>query len=313
MNALLEPWRDYPLDAFWTVATGFGVAAACGLLGVFVVLRRLALIGDALSHSILPGLVIAFLLAGSRATGPMFVGGLVAGLATVGLVEWLRQRAGIRGDAAIGIVFSTLFAFGVVLVQVFADHVDLDADCILHGEIAFVPLAEPLVVLGTVLGPLPAVRLLIVLGVVVTLIVVFYKELLLTSFDDALAAALGLRPGLFRWGLSAILATVIVSSFEMVGAILVTAMIVFPGATALLLTPRLPRVLFGTVVLALLYALGGYHLGLWLNASIAGAMTTVALVIFLGVWLLGPAHGLVPRWWRRTRRQRVGSAVGAGV
>jgi len=302
VNLLLEPWRDYPLDALWTVLTGFGVAAACGLLGVFVVLRRLALIGDALSHSVLPGLVLAFLIVGSRATGALFAGGLAAGLATVGLVEWLRHHGGVRSDAALGIVFSTLFALGVVLIQVFAGHVDLDADCVLHGEIAFVALAEPAVVFGRSLGPLPAVRLLAVLGVVGTLLALFYKELLLTTFDEALAASLGFRPGLVRWLLALLLAVVIVSSFEMVGAILVVAMIVFPGATALLLSQRMPGVLAWTLVLAAVYALAGYHLGVALDASIAGAMTTVALVLFLAVWLLGPHHGLL------TRRRRLNAA-----
>lgn len=299
MNLLIEPWREFPADAFWTVATGFGVAAACGLLGIFVVLRRLALIGDALSHSVLPGLVLAFLLVGSRSTGPLFVGGLAAGLATVGLVEWLRHRGGVRPDAALGIVFSGLFALGVVLVQVFAAHVDLDADCILHGEIAFVPLAEPMVLFGLELGPLPAVRMLLVLAAVAILVTVFYKELLLTSFDEALAASLGFHPGVFRWALSAVLAVVIVSSFEMVGAILVVAMIVFPGATALLLCQRMPGVIAWTIVLSAIYALGGYHLGMALDASIAGAMTTVALALFILVWLLGPTHGILIQANRR--------------
>ncbi len=291
----ITPWTDYWESTLAIVAMGFFVTLGCGLAGMFVVLRRMSLVGDAISHSVLPGIVLAFLITGSRSTPAMFTGAVLAGALAVVLIEVVHRRSRVKPDAAIGIVFSTLFAAGVVMVSLFADKVDLDTDCLLYGEIAFTGLAEPVTVAGLPLGPLPVVRMGVVTGLVALGVVAFYKELLVTSFDSGLAGSLGLKPAVFHYGLALVLAVVIVSAFESVGAILVIAMLIFPGATALLLFERLPRALFFLLVPALVYPLGGLHLATWLNCSIAGAMTVVAGLAFLAAWVLGPRRGLLSR------------------
>src|SRR5688500_13052666 len=181
-------------------------------------LRRMALVGDAISHSVLPGIAIAFLVSGSRGSVPMFIGALLAGVVTSVIMEAIDRNSRIKQDAAIGIAFTTLFAIGVILISVFAGQVDLDQECVLYGEIGSVPLEEATVIGGHALGPAALVRMAAVMLATVFLIVLFYKELLLSSFDPALAASLGVNPTIMHYGLMSWLSVVVVSAFESVGA-----------------------------------------------------------------------------------------------
>ncbi|HQU08478.1 MAG: hypothetical protein B7X06_01120 [Verrucomicrobia bacterium 21-51-4] len=280
------PWTDGLSSYGWVMLGGFLVAAACGLVGNFLILRRMALIGDAMSHGLLPGLVVAFLVFQTRSSLAMLVGAIVAGLVTTGLIEIIEKQARVKADAALGVVFTSLFAFGVVLISLFADHVDLDADCVLYGELAFVPLAQSVSIFGLAI-PKPIVQLGCVC--VVSSIVVWglYKELVVVCFDKGYARALGLPVSTIHYTLMLLVSLALVASFEAVGVILVIAMLVFPGATAGLVSTRLPRILAITVLLAALYAILGLHLALYLDASIAGCMAVVAIAIFVGVWLVG--------------------------
>lgn len=283
-RVMIAPWTE-DLELFgWVGLMGFAVAAACGLVGNYLILRRMALMGDAVSHSILPGLVIAFLWSGSRGTGPMFLGALAAGVVTTVIIEAIHQKTRVKQDAAIGIAFSTLFALGVLLISIYAEQVDLDAECVLYGELVFVPL-EPMVEVGSlVLGPLSFVRMAGVLLVVGLLIVGFYKELLVTSFDSGLARSLGINPTWAHYGLMAILSIVVVSAFEAVGAILVIAMLILPGATASLLTRTLSRMHFIAIIHAALSAWLGVSLGVWLDCSIGAAMVVAGAGLFGLAW-----------------------------
>ncbi len=128
------------LNDFWIILTGALVASSCALLGCFLILRKMAMIGDAISHAVLPGIVIAFLISGSRASVPMLIGAALIGVLTTFLIEFVSKKARMQNDAAIGLVFTFMFALGIILLTLFADKMDLDADCVLHGEILFVPL-----------------------------------------------------------------------------------------------------------------------------------------------------------------------------
>ncbi|HEY5552503.1 MAG TPA: metal ABC transporter permease [Opitutaceae bacterium] len=294
-RCIIDPWASDASVFGWIFVMGFFVAAACGLVGNYLILRRMALMGDAVSHSVLPGLVIAFLLAQSRGTWVMFAGALAAGAATTLIVDAIHRRSRVKQDSAIGITFSTLFAIGVVLISVYAQQVDLDADCVLYGEIAFVPL-EPFVTIGGVeLGPPSVLRMGSVLLVVIALVIVFYKELLVSSFDPGLAASLGINPSVMHYSLMAMLSIVVVSAFEAVGAILVIAMLILPGATAFLLTHRLWKAMVLSVVHAALSALLGIHLAVWLNCSVAAAMVVMGSVLFALAWIFAPEGGLIAR------------------
>ena len=322
-RVMVEPWTENLSTTFWIVLMGFLVTAACGMIGNYLILRRMALVGDAISHSVLPGLAIAFLLMHSLKTVPMFIGALVAGILTTVLIELIHKKSRVKQDSAIGITFSTLFAIGVILIsfgQMEAVH--LDAECVLYGEIAFVPLDLVQTQLGPgalsvvekipglnsemflngnllTIPPPSVIRMAVVTGITLLLILVFYKELLVTSFDSGLSSSLGINSTVVHYTLMGMLSVIIVSAFEAVGAILVIAMLILPGATASLLVHRLPPMFGITVIHAALSAGGGIHLATWLNCSPAGAMVVAGSVLFALAWMFSPSQGLLRRWLRR--------------
>ncbi|HVK59604.1 MAG TPA: metal ABC transporter permease [Candidatus Kapabacteria bacterium] len=305
-DVVLAPWQggfsaEQPASpmAFWQVLMGFMVASACGLVGNYLMLRRMALVGDAISHSVLPGIAIAFLFSGSRGSIAMFSGALLAGIVTTVIIEAIHRNSRIKQDAAIGIAFTTLFAIGVILISVFAGQVDLDQECVLYGEIGTVPLEESAIIGGHALGPLALVRMGIVLAGTVLLIGVFYKELLVSSFDPSLASSMGFNSTAIHYGLMSWLSVVVVSAFESVGAILVIAMLILPGATARLLSNRLGIIMFLTVVNCVLASLFGVHLAFWLNCSMAAAIVVCAAGLFCIAWIFSPSQGLIRRGFHR--------------
>jgi manganese/zinc/iron transport system permease protein len=279
------------------------VAVACALPGVFLVLRRMAMMSDAISHSILPGIVLAFFLVQDLASPVLILAAAATGLLMVGLVELLRQTRLVREDAAIGLVFPVLFSIGVVLVSLFAGDVHLDVDAVLLGELAFAPF-DRLVLADWDLGP----RSLYVMGAILLLnvvfIAVFYKELKLATFDAGLAAALGFAPALIHYGLMSLVSITAVGAFDAVGSILVVALMIAPPAAAYLLTDRLPRMLGLSALIGVASAVGGYWVAHALDASIAGAMATMAGVIFAGVFLLAPERGMLALARRQARQRR---------
>lgn len=302
-----DPWTELLPTYGWVALMGFFVALACGLIGNFLILRRMALIGDAISHSILPGIAVAFLLSQSRGPLMMFAGALAAGVVTTLLIEFIHRRTRVKQDAAIGIVFSTLFALGVVIISLFAGQIDLDADCVLYGELGLVSIApeEELVHFAGLAFPPQVFVMGCVCGLVIVLIAAFYKELLVISFDPGLATTLGVRPGVVHYALMAMLSVVVVSAFRAVGAVLVVAMLILPGATAYLLVSRLPAMLLLSALHAALSALIGLHLGVWLNCSFGAAMVVGGAFLFTLAW----GVALLSRALRR--RQASATAIAA--
>ena len=299
-RVIVSPWTDELATYGWVALMGFLVAAACGWVGTYLILRRMALVGDAISHSVLPGLAIGFLLANSRSSAVMFAGALASGIVTTLLIELIHKKSRVKQDAAIGITFSSLFAIGVILISLFAGKVDLDQECVLYGEIGTVSFGLPVAIGKVVLGPPAVVRMLVVALVTLALIVLFYKELLVSSFDAGLAFSLGINATLVHYSLMCMLSIVVVSAFESVGAILVIAMLILPGATASLLSERLPRIFILSTIHAALSSVLGIHLALWLDCSIAAAMVVVGAVLFVLAWTFSPRQGLIRKWRRRT-------------
>jgi manganese/zinc/iron transport system permease protein len=295
----LAPWTQSGGSTVWIALMGFFVAASCGMVGVYLILRRMALVGDAISHSVLPGLVIAFLLSQSRGSIAMFAGALVAGLVTTVIIEVIHKCSRVKQDAAIGIAFTTLFALGVILVSLFTARVDLDQECVLYGEIAFVPLEEMVRWGGLNLGPSPVFRMGVITVLTAVGIRLFYKQLLVSSFDPGLAVSLGISALTVHYSLMAWLSVVVVSAFESVGAVLVVAMLILPGATASLLVTRLPHVFIVVLLLAAASSVLGIHLATWLNCSMAAAMVVMATALFVGAWAISVASTA----WHRRRWQ----------
>ena len=286
-EVVVQPWTQDLALTGWVMLMGFLVAAACGLVGNYLLLRRMALVGDAISHSILPGLVVAFLVFRHANTWIMFGGALAAGFVTVVLIEFIHKQSRVKPDAAICISFTTLFAIGVAMMSVLetAGTFHIDAECVLYGEIAFVGLEPPVVVNGIELAPPSVMRMGLVFLGIVACVILFYKELLVTSFDPGLARSMGIRPTLWHYGRMAALALVVVSAFEAVGAILAVAMLIVPPMTAAQITQRLPARLVVTVAHALASAVIGYHLSVWWRCSAAGAMVVAGAGLFVIAWL----------------------------
>jgi len=292
----IEPWERHA-SAYWPIlAMAFLVTATCGLVGNYLVLRRISLVGDAISHSVLPGIAIAFILTGSRSEAPMFIGALVAGVITTLIIEVLHSRTRIKQDAAIGITFSTMFAIGVILISLHGSHTDLDLDCVLFGKLDFLSTKEKIIMgLPGVVITMGTVALIV--GIMILL---FYKELLVSSFDPNLAATIGICPRLVHYLLMCILSVVVVSAFSSVGAILVIAMLILPAATSYLLTDRLQVMMLFTLLHSFMSSISGVHLAVALKIPTAPATVVCGMMFFLMAWIFSPTHGLI-RIWLRSR------------
>ena len=268
------------LAAFYIILTGMLVAISTSLLGSFLVLRRMAMLGDAISHAVLPGIVLGFLWSGSRNPWVMFIGALALGLINAYVIEVLHKHTRIQKEASIGVSFTSFFALGVLLISFYASSVDLDQECVLYGEIAYVPLDIIITADGRSLGP----RSLYIMGAAALAVLAFvfscYYKLSLISFDPLYASSIGVRLNRWHYGLMSAVSFVVVCSFEVVGAILVVAFLVVPPAAAYLLSKRLPFLLILSCLLGCVAVVGGYALATWLDGSIAGAMAICNGIIF---------------------------------
>lgn len=287
------------------VLTACLVAVAGSLVGVFLVLRRLSMISDAISHSVLPGIVAAFWFSGGEAaTVPALIGAAAMGLLTVVAVEVLVRSGRVKNDAAIGVVFPLLFSIGVILISVYFRNAHLDLDAVLYGEIAYAPfnlisvlgreLPESLVLMGT-LALLNAV-----------FVGVFFKELRLSTFDAGLAGFLGFAPGALHYALMTLLSFTTVGAFEAVGAVLIVAFVIVPPASAYLLTRKLSVMLGLSLTIGVFASIAGYFVALAVDASIAGMIASMLGLVFFLCVLFSPLDGVLATLTRRKdQRDRV--------
>lgn len=279
------------------------VAVACAIPGTFLVLRKMALISDAISHSILPGLVIGFFITHDLSSPLLIILAALSGLVTVILVEFIQKTGLVKEDTAIGLVFPALFSIGIILIAKNANDVHLDVDAVLLGELAFAPF-DRLLVDGIDFGPKSLWIIGSILTITVVLLMAFFKELKVSTFDAGLATALGFSPVVLHYGLMSVASVTTVGAFDAVGAILVVALMIAPAATAYLLTNDLKKMLFLSIGFGVLSAISGYWLAHWLDASISGSMTTVLGVLFLLVYLFAPNRGLLSVLYRN-KQQRI--------
>ncbi len=298
---MIAAWTWLPIDT-QIVAVAAVSAVACALLGTFLVLRRMSMMGDAISHAVLPGLAAAFVLTGSRGSAAMLMGAAVVGVLTAVFVEWIRRVGEVDEGASMGVVFTVLFAVGLILLQRYAYNVDLDPDCVLYGAIETTPLYIARV------GGVDVPRALLTVGTALLLNTLFvtacFKELRISTFDPALATTQGVSARAMHYALMTLVAVTTVASFESVGSVLVIAMLIVPPCAAHLLTDRLAPMLLLSAAIAAASALLG-HLCVvagptWvgldnLSLSTAGMMSVAAGAIFALAMLLGPRHGLISR------------------
>jgi manganese/iron transport system permease protein len=237
--------------------------------------QRLALMGDAISHSVLPGLAIAFWLGIN-----IFVGAFVAGVLSTLIIGWIRTRSPVKEDAAMGIVFSAFFALGITLITVIQKQNKIDLNHFLFGNILGVTASD--------------VRDTLIMAVLVLAVVVaLYKELLFYTFDPAGAQAVGLPVNLLNFGLMGLIALTVVASLKAVGVVLVLALLITPGATAYLLVPRLHQVMLLGGAIGVVSSLSGMYLSYWFNLPSGPAIVLVVSGLFTLALLFSPRHGVL--------------------
>ncbi len=264
----------------WIVIIALLVAVTCAVAGSFLQLNRQPLMGDAMSHAVLPGIAVAFILSGSRDTWVMLPFAALFALILVWMTERIGRRGRLREDASMGIVFTTMFAIGVILISAYAGYIDLDLDCVLYGELVYAPW-QRFNIGGYDIGPRAVWLLGMALIVNLGIILLMYKELKLSSFDKSYAQVTGIptRGVHFVYMTGVALATV--AAFESVGAILVVAFLIVPPAAARLVSRSVGGMLVGSVVFGVLSAAGGILMAGWIDTSLAGAMAFTTGIFFI--------------------------------
>ncbi len=288
----LTQWLE-PFTYNWWQQTITSVLAAIvlGVLGCFVVLRRMALIGDALSHSVLPGVVLALLLTGSTGVTGLLLGALLAGLLTAVLVNLVSRHSRTKEDSAVGIVFTALFALGIILISSLPRGTHFDLKCFLFGD--------PLAVGGE------DFLMMMSIGVAVLSIVgLLYHPLKLVSFDPVLAAAMGVPVTFLHYLLMGMLAAVVVAGLKATGVVLVVAMLITPASAAYQLSNRLGPMLFLSGLFGSISAAAGMSLAFVTNSPTGPSMVVVATLLFGLTLLFSPSHGLIFDWLRRRTLSR---------
>lgn len=280
----------------WIIGTAFLLAVVCSWVGSLLLLRRMVLLGDVISHAVLPGIVVAFLWSGVRDLPLMLAGALGSALLAVATLHVLQHWFGWQSETGLAAVLSGFFAVGLLLLSLFGGSVDLDLECVLYGEIAYVPLQMVPLAGGGVVLPRALLVAAAVLLVVALVGVVAYKELVVSAFDPAFAATVGLAPRLWQAVLLSMTATVTVVGFELVGVILIVALLVLPAATARLLSTRLSQMFLIAMLCGMSSAVGGYVLATVMHGAIAGWMALTA----------GTQYALALGWKRlRARLQQL--------
>lgn len=278
------------------------VAIACAIPGTFLVLRKMAMISDAISHSILPGIVVGFFITQDLNSPLLILLAAITGVLTVVMVEKIQQTKLVKEDTAIGLVFPALFSIGVIMIAKYANDVHLDIDAVLLGELAFTPF-DRLYYSDMDLGP----KSLWVIGIILTftlgLLFAFYKELKISTFDAGLATSLGFSPAILHYGLMSVASVTTVGAFDAVGAILVVALMIAPAATAYLLTTNLKKMIALACFFGVFSAISGYWAANYLDASIAGSIATMLGLVFLAVYLFAPSKGLFAVLYREKQQR----------
>jgi len=266
------------------------VGISCGLIGTYIMLRRLSLIGDALAHAVLPGVVIGFMLAGKSALS-LFAGALSAGILTSILISFVERNSKIKEDTSIGIIFTGAFALGILLVsQLKQVHIDLSS--YLFGDVLGVSDSD--LILSTVITV-----------VIIISVILFYKQLLVTSFDPTMAHIIGISTSVVHYFLMTLLSMSIVSGLQSVGVILIIAMLITPPATAFLITDKLKHLLLLSCTFGILSAVIGLYLSYHLNFASGASIVLVAVFIFALAFLFSPKEGIIIKSLKRRKNSKI--------
>ena len=267
------------MNDFYIILTACLVAINCALMGSFLVMRKMVMIGDAISHAVLPGIFFAYIFSGSTSSLPILAGAASSGILATIIIEWLTHKAKLQSDASIGISYTLLFAIGIILISKFGANADIDQQCVLYGELEYVPLwLEPII--GNFYLPKQTIILLIVSVVVLLAVIWGYKGLFITTFDENYSLSIGIGVGFWHYFLMSGVSLSTVVSFESVGAILVIAFLSGPPAIAYLLTGNFRKMLVLSCAFGILCSIIGYYLAKSLDVSVAGSISVVIGGVF---------------------------------
>lgn len=269
-------------------------AISASVVGVFLVIRKMSMMTDAISHTVLLGIVISFIFVKDLNSPLLIIGATLMGVITTYLIELLVKSKRTSEDAATGVVFPLLFSIAVIIISLSFRDVHLDTDAVLLGNLEF-SIFDQLVIGGKEIGPKSLYVMLVVLILNLTFLIVFYKELKIVSFDSALATVLGIFPALIHYLLMTLVSLTAVTAFNAVGSILLIAMMVGPAATALLFTNDLLKTIIYAVIIGILNSVLGYFTALYFDVVISGSIATVTLITFLVVFLFNYKNGVIAK------------------
>ena len=276
------------------------ISVACALSGTFLVLRKMSMMTDSITHTILFGIVVAYFITKDLNSPFLIVGAALVGVFTVWLTEIVVKTKLVSEDSAIGLVFPLLFSIAIILVTKFADQVHLDVDSVLLGELAFAPF-DRMIVFGYDIGAIGMWLGIILLVINLAFVVILFRVLKLSTFDTLLATTLGFSPVIIHYVLMTVVSVTAVGAFQSAGSILVVAFMIVPPAAAYLLSNNLKMILVLSGVIGAVSSVLGYQLARLLDASIAGAIAVVAGIIFAIVLVLAPQRGILSVVLRRKR------------
>jgi len=281
---------------FWIILTASIIAINSSLLGSFLVLRKMSLIGDALSHAILPGIVIAFLISGEINSFWMLLGASSFGIFAIILIDWLNRVGGFGKDSSIGIIYTLLFAIGIILITSKAKNADIDVDCVLFGDINTVPLVYKIIGI-----PAPTFNLIIISFITIPFILFGLKGFKITSFDKGYAKTLGISIGFWSYLLLCLSSVSTVFSFDSVGAIMVIGLMVIPASFANLITRKLKYFLIVAVSFGILNCLVGHLISITIDVPTVPSICLLMGMILILTIILQPWR----KKWRKNSQPKV--------
>lgn len=258
--------------AFYIILVASLVAINGAVLGSFMMLRRMSMMCDAIVHAVLPGLVIAYLITTSRGSIAMMAGAIGSGVLATAIIEYVQFKIRISSEASIGLTFTTLFSIGIILLARFAGQVELDQDCVLFGELAYVPLDLWITDVGTNMGPYPIWSLGLLTLAVLVFTLVGFRPLLLATFDSQFAEQSGTQVRFWHYALMLMVSLFTVTSFHSVGAVMVMGFFILPPATAYLISKNVKSLIALACAIGVTCVILGYYLAFYFNVSIAGAI-----------------------------------------
>ncbi|MEM9657087.1 MAG: metal ABC transporter permease [Planctomycetota bacterium] len=287
---------------FWTLAIATVTAVTCAICGSVLLVARKSMVSEGLSHAVLPGLVVAFVLIPDYNSPWLILSAAASGMAMVWLTQLVQRSGLVDDDAGLGIVFAGMFSVGILIVSAKLQNTHFHADCIIDGNLALAPL-DRLRIGGRDWGPRSFIVMCVTLAAVVAFVMVAFKELKISIFDPVLAQRFGLRPALLQFAWLGVVSTTTVAAFDVAGSILIVALMIAPPAAAYLLTDRLERLLIIASVIAVVSSIGGFYLAVALDVSPTGPIASCAGLLFLLVFALAPRRGFLANAIRQARQR----------